>query len=224
MLPLLCNEQKGGFIMKWFSFLFTESYRELKKLNTLTVTGVLIALGFAFELLASRQTILQIKFSYLVIALIAMLYGPVVSALSAGILDLFSGMLSGGVWPELVLVKILAGLIFGVLLYKTKAPFNPSRDFSKTFKMFFTTKYGYIFMLKAALSKLLVNVVCNILLTTLVMQLRLGGKTFIARLSTAVPKNLIMLPVEILLMLIILVPAYNIYCTYFRKVERITKQ
>ena len=203
--------------MKWFLSLFRDSYNELKKLNTLTVGGVLIALGFAFELLASRQPTLQIKFSFLVIALIAMLYGPVLSMISAGILDLFSGFLSGGVWPELVLVKVLAGLIFGLCLYRAKTPYNQSRSLKETFKSFFTNKNGYFFMLRAALSKFLVNVICNILLTTLVLQLRMGGKTFIARLSTSIPKNMIMLPIEIILMLIILVPAYNIYCTNFKR-------
>lgn len=203
--------------MKWFLSLFSDSANELKKLSTLTTTGVLIALGFALEFLANRQATLQVKFSFLAVALIAMLYGPVVSMISAGIIDIFSGILSGSIWPELVLVKILAGLIFGLFLYKAKTPYTTSRSLGESFKEFFSNKQGYFFMLRVLLSKLTVNVICNIFLTTLILQMRLSGKTYVARLATAIPKNLGLLPIEVLLMLVILVPVYNVHKTYFRR-------
>lgn len=204
--------------MKWFLSLFSDSLGELKKLSTLTTTGILTALGIALEyLVVNVSDTLQIKFSFLAVALIAMLYGPVVSMMSATILDIVSGLLHGEVWPELVLVKILAGLIFGILLYKAKTPYTSSRNLGESFGAFFKSKYGYLFMLRAFISKLLVNVVCNIFLTTLIMRNRLGGASYIARLTTAIPKNLILLPIEVLLMLVILVPVYNVYNTYFRK-------
>lgn len=207
--------------MKWFLSLFSDSANELKKLTTITTVGIITALGIALEYLVFNVSdTLQIKFSFLAVALIAMLYGPVASIISAGILDIVSGLLHGGVWPELVLVKILAGLIFGICLYKAKTPYTSSRNLGESFGVFFKTKYGYLFMLRALISKLLVNVICNIFLTTLIMYYRLGGKSYIVRLSTAIPKNLILLPIEVLLMLVILVPVYNIYNTYFRKTAR----
>lgn len=207
--------------MKWFLSLFEDSAKELKKLSTLTTTGVLIALGIVLELLAARSDTLQIKFSFLAVALVAMLYGPVLSMFAAGVLDIVSGLLSpGSIWPELVLVKILAGLIFGLFLYKAKTPYTSSRNLGESFKEFFKNKQGYLFMLRVFLSKLTVNVVCNIFLTTLILQMRLSGKTYVARLATSIPKNLGLLPVEVLLMLVILVPVYNIYNTYFKKAVR----
>ena len=203
--------------MKRFLSLFTDSARELKNLKSLTTSGVLTALGFTLELIAARSSTQQIKFSFLAVALIAMLYGPVLSMLSAGIIDIFSGLLSGSIWPELVIIKIISGLIFGLFLYKAKTPYSVSRSLKETFKSFFKSKTGYLFMLRVTLSKLWVNVICNIGLNTLVLQYRLSGKTYIARLATAIPKNLILLPFEVLLMLIILVPVYNIYCTYFKR-------
>ena len=204
--------------MKWFLSMFSDSWKELKRLNTLTTTGVLIALGIVLELLAARSDTLQIKFSFLAVALVAMLYGPVLSMFAAGVLDIVSGLLSpGSIWPELVLVKILAGLIFGLFLYKAKTPYTSSRNMGENFKEFFKDKQGYLFMLRVILSKFTVNVVCNILLTTLILQMRLSGKTYIARLATSIPKTMILLPVEVALMLIILIPVYNVYITHFKK-------
>lgn len=210
--------------MKWFLSLFKDSASEFKSLRSLTTSGVLIALGFALEVVAARSSTQQVKFSFLALALIAMLYGPAMSMIAGGILDTFSGILSGSVWPEFIVIRMIAGLIFGVFLYKAKTPYSTTRNIGETFKSFFSSRQGYLFMLRLFLSKLLVNVICNIGLNTLVLQYRLGGKTYFARLATAIPKNLLILPIEILLMLIILVPVYNVYYTYFRKARHTAKQ
>ena len=66
--------------MRGFLSLFTDSARELKQVRALTVTALLMALGIVLRSLSIPiGTDIRITFSFLGIAAIAMLYGPVVS-------------------------------------------------------------------------------------------------------------------------------------------------
>lgn len=75
----------------FFSFsLFKSSFLELKQLRTITISGVFIALSIVLRALSIQITTdIRITFSFIGIAVIAMLFGPVVGGMSAFAVDFF---------------------------------------------------------------------------------------------------------------------------------------
>ena len=108
--------------MRGFLSLFTDSARELKQVRALTVTALLMALGIVLRSLSIPiGTDIRITFSFLGIAAIAMLYGPVVSMIASLGVDIIGYLLDGAKMREynvlLALVVMLNALIYGMFLY-----------------------------------------------------------------------------------------------------------
>ena len=112
--------------MRGFLSLFTDSARELKQVRALTVTALLMALGIVLRSLSIPiGTDIRITFSFLGIAAIAMLYGPVVSMIASLGVDIIGYLLDGAKMREynvlLALVVMLNALIYGMFLYHRKS-------------------------------------------------------------------------------------------------------
>ena len=89
---------------------------------------MLIALAIVLRLLAINVTPdIRITFSFLAIAIIAMLYGPVVSGMASISVDFIGYMLdfksARGYYLPLAIVTLLAGIIYGIFLYRKKINF-----------------------------------------------------------------------------------------------------
>ncbi|MCL1877899.1 MAG: folate family ECF transporter S component [Defluviitaleaceae bacterium] len=96
---------------------------------------VIIALLIAIEIILTRIAVIQIppgaaivriSLGFICIAIIAMLYGPVFSAIAAVIADVVGVMLlpTGGVFfPGFTISALLIGIIYGLLLHKQPVPF-----------------------------------------------------------------------------------------------------
>ena len=121
---------------------------------------------------------LKIGFSSLPNEAVAYLFGPVVAPLFGGIMDILKYMIkpTGAFFPGFTITAIVAGLINGFLLYKR--PIKLSR---------------------ILITKFLVIVICDIALNTIWLSI-LYGKGFMMLLPMRAIKNLIMWPVEGLLL------------------------
>ena len=163
--------------------IFVRSLRELKSTRCLALTALLIAANIAFDLMGLELKLppdLKIGFGFLTNASIGMLFGPSVAMMAGVCTDLLGyfagGFTMGGYFPGYTLTAIVAGLFWGLWLYPRK-----------------------VSVWRAICAKTCINVFCNIGLNTLWLTLT-GGKAMAALLAVRVPKNLLMLPVEIVLL------------------------
>lgn len=111
--------------MNGFFSMFKNSAKSLKNLRTITTTGILLAMAVAIRSLAIHITPdLRIIFTFVPLCVIAMLYGPVVSGMSAVALDIIGYIIDNrgarGYSPQLAAVVLLTGVIYGCFLYRDK--------------------------------------------------------------------------------------------------------
>ena len=110
--------------MKGFFSIFTDSAKELKKIRTITVTGLLIAIHVALGTLATINISQYAKISvaFFAIAIIGMLYGPVVAMIAGAICDVIGFLLrpQGSFLIVFTLIAMLSGIIYGICLYRRK--------------------------------------------------------------------------------------------------------
>lgn len=192
--------------MKGFFALFSNSARELKSIRTLTTTGVLMAVAIVLRSTAIQITTdLRISFAFLSIAIIGMLFGPVIGGM-AGFGTDFIGFLfdktGNAYYFPLSLVAILSGVIYGIFLYKKDV--GAKR-----------------FIILAGFSRVVVVLVCNLCLNSYLLYTGFINKNFsifsaegwnsfftwiVA--SQRITKNAIQLPFDIILMCTLLPVAY----------------
>lgn len=189
--------------------MFRSSLSELKEIKCITVTGMLIALSVVIESFSIvLGTGLKINFAFLPLAAIGMLYGPMIGLISGFICDIAGFIIkpSGAFNPAFSLVIMLEGMIYGLFLYKIK--------FGKSF--FKEWNISKIFILiKIIAARLTVNIFCYIGLNTYFIYIfgfmpkGIALDTFI---TTRTAKNLILLPIESIMLIAVLIPisiAYN---------------
>lgn len=187
--------------MKRFALIFSESFYELKSLKTLTTTGILIAAYVVLDAFTiSIGEVLKFNFSFLALALIGMLFGPVVSCIAAIPCDLIGCFATGkSIIPVFTIVAIIEAFIYGVVLYKLL----PKR--SQSGRIF--SKENAVNILKLFIARLSVNLICNVLLNTAILRylgfIKKGGLVIY---MTRLGKNIAMLPIEVFLMIVIMLP------------------
>lgn len=176
--------------MKRFFSIFSDSAKELTKLKCVVMTGMLIAVNVLlsiFIMIPVGQTI-KISFSFLALAAIGMLFGPIPAAIAAGISDILGFFLAnktGGAYhPGFTLVQVTAGLIYGICLYKAEM--------------------GKFFPVRCIVSKTLVVIVCNLLMNTYFISVLYGTGSFVSMLMPRLIKNAVQLPVDIVLLSLVM--------------------
>lgn len=195
--------------MKSFFGQFKSSAEELKKVRTITTSGILIAMAMILRIFAIQITPeLRITFSFLAITIVAMLYGPVVCAMSTLTIDILGYLVDsrsmGGYYPPLAVVVVISGIFYGMFLYKRK-----------------------LNIINLSLAKISVNLICNLCLNSYFIYTGFINKSFSimdkgdwnAFLIWVVPrgiKNVVLLPIEITMICIIL-PMAN---TAYKRVHR----
>ena len=199
--------------MESFFNLFKDSASELKKVSTLTVCGVLMALSIVLRNMAINITAdLRITFAFLGIMAIAMLYGPVVCVIANVGVDVIGYVLDGYKARDynfgLLAVKIVIALIYGLFLYKR------------------TT--GKSIIISSIVSRVIVVVLCNLVLNSAVLYYCYTNKNFpfmsasewIAFRIWFTPrliKECVMLPIELVMISVLLPMISQAYKRIFKK-------
>lgn len=164
--------------MKKFATLFSDSRNELREVRTITTAAMFAALsvvlGF-FTLVIGDY--IKIGFSTIANQFVYYLFGPVVGGFFGGALDLikFFTNPTGAYFPGFTLSATLAGVLYGMFLYK------------KT-----------LTLPRVLVAEFTVSLICNVLLGTLWLTM-LYDKGFIALLPIRIIKNLTMWPVNSIL-------------------------
>ncbi|MBQ4266288.1 MAG: folate family ECF transporter S component [Clostridia bacterium] len=159
---------------------FSGSLRALSRTRTLTTTGLLLAIQMVLSSYGVIEVTdsLKISLAHLAIAPTAILFGPVVAGLQGALSDVLGFMLkpTGPYFPGFTLTAALLGVIYGMLLYKTKRA---------------------TWQIIAA--RVIVCLFVNIGLNT-VFLIMLYGPSRLATLPLRALKNIIQLPIDCLLL------------------------
>lgn len=163
---------------------------EFKNVRVLAFSGLVCAMAIVLEgvpiyLLGPS---LKIYFSFLVVALGCMCYGPCVGMMAGAIIDSVGFLLSSygePYFPGYLVTAVLSGLLYGLLLYKRKPT-----------------------LLRILVVRLIINYGSNVLLGS-VWKAMLYGKGYLYYLTTGAVKNTMMLPIEVFLMWVVLNAANN---------------
>lgn len=185
---------------------YAGSLKNLKDVRCMAVTSLLIAMNICMDLLGLTIKVsptLRIGFGFLCNATIGMLYGPVVGMLGGACTDIlgyFAGNMSmGAYFPGCTLTAVVGGLIWGLWLY----PARPTLP-------------------RVIGAKACINLICNIGLNTLWLSIT-GGKAMSALLLVRVQKNLILLPLEVMLAALVLKPVTNLFSKTEKSFRRMQK-
>ena len=173
--------------MKGFFNLFKRSALELKSIRCITVTAMLIALDLAIKLLTTMRTsdTLHISFAFVALASVSMLYGPTVGFAAGMITDILGYLIapSGAFDIRFTLIEALGAMIYGIFLY------NAEND--------------RWLLPRVIAAKTTVVIICNLWLTTWAVA-SLAGKGFLAMFPARAIKNIIQLPIDIILLTLLL--------------------
>ena len=159
---------------------FTDSFRALKQTRTITTAGLLLAIQMVLSSYGVIEVTdsLKISLAHLASAPTAILFGPVVAGIQGALSDILGFMLkpTGPYFPGFTLTAALLGVIYGMLLYKTKR-----------------TTWQII------LARVIVCVFVNIGLNTVFLTM-LYGPSRLVTLPLRAFKNIIQLPIDCLLL------------------------
>lgn len=171
-----------------------ESFRlsrlEMGKVSTLTTTALLIGLNIVLSYFTIvPNEFIKIGFSSLPIAIIGMLYGPFVAGAANGVGDLLRYLLhpTGPYFPGFTFDAILTGIFFGLFLYKRK----PS-------------------WVNVIWTRVVVSLVVNLGFNTLWISV-LYGKGLFVILPMRIVKNLVMFPIEVVMLYTVVVFSAKIF-------------
>jgi ECF transporter S component (folate family) len=141
--------------------------------------GMLLALKVVLGMFTlNLSPILKIGFSFLPIAAAGMLFGPAAGGTVGALGDIVSYLINpaGPYFPGLTLNAFLSGTLYGLFLYKKP-----------------------VTLLRTALAKTSVTVLVSLFLNPLWLSV-LYSKAFLAVVSARIATNLILLPIDILLL------------------------
>ena len=164
---------------------FRLSAKNLAKTRVLCTSAILAAMFVVlYSIKLQLAPELRITFTFVPLALAGWLLGPVPCMLVGLVGDLVGCLLfpAGPYFPGFTLTQILAGLVFGLFLY------------DKNVKQIF---------LPVLFSKIIISMVLNVGLNALWLSI-LYGKAWTIYVASHFIKNIVALPVEIIILLLVI--------------------
>jgi ECF transporter S component (folate family) len=169
--------------MKKLTHSVRSAINELKSVQTITLVGMLIAVGIAlsfFNLMISN--VLQISFSFVPLAVGGMLFGPVIGGIMGVINDILGYLVrpNGPFFPGFTLNALISGIFYGVFLYKKP-----------------------VTLIRIVIVSTLNTVLLNLLLTSLWLNM-MYGQAYLVLLVGRMTVKLLTLPINIALLYFVL--------------------
>ncbi len=198
---------------------FKKSALELKKLRSLCLLAILIALDLVIKtfLNVTITDSLKINFAFVAVAAMGMLLGPTATALACVVTDVLGYILrpeGGSFSPMFTFIEVMGGIIYGCVLYD----FNPVKlDFSNGKSFGKSVLENWRPVLRIVFAKVLVAIICNLILTpfaiTITKTLEAGVYNadvfwtgMWTRVSARIIKNAIEIPIHIGILMLTLFP------------------
>lgn len=158
---------------------------KLKNVRVLTTTSMMIAIAILFGFFKIPITnVIEIRFSQIPIAMESALFGPMLGAIVGALADIGGYIVkpTGPYFPGFTISGLVSGLIFAFVLYKKE-----------------------ISLKRVLLAEILYTLIVGLGFNTLWLSM-LYGNTFWAFLMMRLAKELIMIPVNTALMMVVLKP------------------
>ncbi len=174
----------------------------MRRTKKIVLEALLLAMLIVLSRFLSIKTpLIKISFSFVPTMLCAIWLGPKWTVLLNVLGDLIGATLfpTGPYFVGYTITTAVAGLIYGLLLYKKESDS-------------FTEKQ---FVIRVIISVILVSIISNMLLNTLWISIT-AGKAFIVLLGTRVVKELIMIPIHVIVILFIERALRKPFDTYIR--------
>lgn len=158
---------------------------EFRNVRVLAFSGLVCAMAVVLKSIPIflLGPTLKIYFSFLVVSLGCMCYGPLVGMMAGAVIDVVGFLLASfgePYFPGYLLTAMLSGLLYGILFYRRKPT-----------------------LLRIIVARLLINYGVNVLLGS-VWKAMLYGKGYLYYASTGLVKNTLMLPLEVFLTWVVL--------------------
>lgn len=158
--------------------MFADSLLELKNLKSMVMAAMLLAIAVVLGFFTLQLTeFIKIGFAYIANEFAGMMFGPVVGSLIGGMADILKYMVNptGPFFPGFTISGLCGGLIYGMVLYKKP-----------------------LSMKRVIAANTLVTILVNLLLNTYWLTL-LYGNAYMALLPARIVKQLVMLPIEVII-------------------------
>lgn len=196
--------------MKSFFSMFVKSAKEFSRIKCITITGVFIAISMIIEMFSIDLQFVKINFAFIAIAVIGMLFGPVVSLFAGFACDIVGFFVhpSGGFLPAYVVVAGLQGFIYGIVLYYKNDKHSINFTNNENGKSVDITLY-----LRIIVARLLDIIIINLFLNTK-LNLHYGfipEQAYSAAIISRIAKNMLELCVDIPILFVVLPVALNAY-------------
>ena len=188
--------------------IFRWSIDEMKNLRAVIVTGLLIAVSMVIESFTINLGFAKINFAFLAIAAIGMLYGPSVSLLAGAMCDILGYMVApdGAFFPLYTVIGAVQGLIYGLIAY---------RRLSQKTGRAFDAEMLVRLVIARIVDVVFINLICNTAANFHYGFLR--DKTLGAAITARIVKNLLELPVDLILIAAVLLAVLKAYEAVFGK-------
>lgn len=169
--------------------LFKMSFEETKKIKTIVICGLLLAISIILGRFEIKTPVANITFSFIANSTAAMLFGPVLSAILGGATDILNHVIApqGPYFFGWTLNSILSGIVYGILLYRKGYTMENKKEFLK----------------RIILVKLIISIFINLGLGTYWLSISLG-KAYIVLLYPRIVKEIFTFFIYVVLMYYIL--------------------
>lgn len=182
---------------------YLDSMNELKKTRTMVLLGLMAAIGvvLSYTTTINIGPYIRVGFSGLANRVIDFTFGPIIGGIFGGVLDVLKYIVkpTGQFMIGFTISAILGGVIYGVFLYK------------KPIKIW-----------RVVAAELVVKLVVNCFLNTLWLTI-LYGKAFFVLLPARLLRNLIMLPIDSIILFFMLIYFEKIIVSLFHENKAMKK-
>lgn len=170
------------------------SFYELKSTRNLVFMALIVALYVIISCLSTfLSNYIRISFTYIPVALASAMFGPVCGGIVGALGDLFAFVVSpssgGSFFPGFTLNAFIGGFIYGIFFYKND-----------------------ITVMRVICAKLLIFFIVQLGLTPMWLSI-MYGKSYIALISFRIFKNLMFLPIDTLVIMLVVKRLYGYLVT-----------
>lgn len=161
----------------------------ISKTKKIVLTALMLTLSIVLSRFLSIKTpLLSISFSFVPTLLSAIWLGPKYTVIITGLADVIGAILFpfGEFFIGFTISAILSGLIYGLILYSKNEEMNNKQ-----------------FIIRLIISNILVTILVNIILNTIWLMI-MYDKAFIVLLSTRIVKEIIMIPIQIIIIYLLI--------------------
>lgn len=169
--------------MNSFLLSFQSSIMELKKVRTICISAMLVAVYLILHFFLAIQItpLIRIGFSVVAVIVAAVWFGPVTAGIVGGISDVLAYMLkpTGPFFPGFTLNVIVAGVIYGIFLYQKAS--NSKQ-----------------LLLRVVVSKVICMILIHLIMTPLWLSIMFGN-AYLVIVQARIVQQIVTLPIDIII-------------------------